>query len=160
MNSKFGSSSLIAKLAGKDGVQFKLNTLLAVDEQQSQSSRDYFGISPIEDYITKLTLTNDDQMILPTMSDKKTWYSISGMELLHETLTSAHQVNQRVGGVVQTTYQFGERRFSDRAINIFSDYFMSELDAVIDYYNKMDYVAANPEKWRKNYHGKIKNGKM
>lgn len=160
LNSKFGSSSLIAKLAGKDGVQFKLNTLLAVDEQQSQSSRDYFGISPIEDYITKLTLTNDDQMILPTMSDKKTWYSISGMELLHETLTSAHQVNQRVGGVVQTTYQFGERRFSDRAINIFSDYFMSELDAVIDYYNKMDYVAANPEKWRKNYHGKIKNGKM
>lgn len=160
LNSKFGSSSLIAKLAGKDGVQFKLNTLLAVDEQQSQSSRDYFGISPIEDYITKLTLTNDDQMILPTMSDKPTWYSISGMELLHETLTSAHQVNQRVGGVVQTTYQFGERRFSDRAINIFSDYFMSELDAVIDYYNKMDYVAANPEKWRKNYHGKIKNGRM
>lgn len=160
LNSKFGSSSLIAKLAGPNGTQFKLNTLLAVDEQQSQSSRDYFGISPIEDYITKLTLTNDDQLILPTMSDKKTWYSISGMELLHETLTSAHRSSQRVNGVLQTSYSFGERRFSDRAISIFSDYFMSELNAVIDYYNKMDYVAANPEKWRKNYHGKIKNGKM
>nr|DAX15061.1 MAG TPA: hypothetical protein [Bacteriophage sp.] len=34
------------------------------------------------------------------------------------------------------------------------------MNAVIDYFNKKDFVATHPELWRKNYHGKIKNGKM
>lgn len=158
LNTNYGKSSLIANNAGK--IEFKLHTLIAVDEQKSQTSRDYFGISPIEDYITKLCLTNSDHMVLPTMSDKKTWYSISGLDLLHETLSRLHESRQRVNGVVQNVVTLGERVFSDRAIEIFSNYFLSELDTVIDYYNKKDYVAANPEYWRKNYHGKIKKGKM
>ena len=158
LNSKYGASSILARNAGK--IKFKLHTLIAVEEKESQTSRDYFGISPIEDYITKLCLTNADQMTLPTMSDKKTWYSISGYNLLHETLSRVNTVEQRVNGVIQQISTIGERRFSSDAINIFSDYFESELNAVIDYFNKKDFVAAHPELWRKNYHGKIKNGKM
>lgn len=158
LNSKYGASSILARNAGK--IKFKLHTLIAVEEKESQTSRDYFGISPIEDYITKLCLTNADQMTLPTMSDKKTWYSISGYNLLHETLSRVNTVEQRVNGVIQQVSTIGERRFSSDAINIFSDYFESELNAVIDYFNKKDFVAAHPELWRKNYHGKIKNGKI
>lgn len=158
LKSKFGSSSLIAKLAGT--TKFKLHTLIAVEEKNSQSSRDYFGISPIEDYIAKLSITNKDHMILPTMSDKKTWYSISGMDMLHETLTRVNVSQQRVNGILTQQTSIGERRFSDRAIDIFSSYFRSELEAVIDYYTKKDFVVQHPELWRKNYHGKIKNGKM
>nr|DAX15062.1 MAG TPA: hypothetical protein [Bacteriophage sp.] len=39
-------------------------------------------------------------MTLPTMSDKKTWYSISGYNLLHETLSRVNTVEQRVNGVI------------------------------------------------------------
>lgn len=158
LNSKYGASSILANNAGK--IKFKLHTLIAVEEKESQSSRDYFGISPIEDYITKLCLTNNDHMVLPTMSDKKTWYSISGYELLHETLSIVETTEQRVNGVLQQVSKIGNRCFSDKAIDIFSDYFESELNAVIDYYSKKDFVAKHPELWRKNYHGKIKNGNM
>jgi len=52
------------------------------------TSRDYFGITPVEDYVAKLTLTFNNQMVLPTMSDKKTWYSISGLQLVRDFITS------------------------------------------------------------------------
>ena len=41
-----------------------------------------------------------------------------------------------------------------------SNYFLDELDAIIDYYQHKDYVAAHPEEFVTNYHGKIVNGKM
>lgn len=158
LNTAYGRSSLLAANAG----DIKLRTLIALQDQASDISRDYFGISPIEDYIAKLVLTENDQLTLPTMSDKKTWYSISGLQLLHENMTRVRtvQITDPTTGLVQSVTQLSSRQFSDRAIEIFSNYFLSELDAVIEYYQNKDFVGKNPEYWRKNYHGKVKDGKV
>lgn len=156
LNTAYGKSSLIANNAG----EIKLHTLIAVSDKNSDTSRDYFGISPLEDYITKMVLTENDHMVLPTMSDKKTWYSISGIKLLHENMTRlfTSSITDPTTGMVKTIDTIGNRRFSGSAINIFSNYFISELDAVIEYYQNKEFVGKNPEYWRKNYHGKIVNG--
>ena len=158
LSTAYGRSSLLAANAG----DIKLRTLIALQDQASDISRDYFGISPIEDYIAKLVLTENDQLTLPTMSDKKTWYSISGLQLLHENMTRVRtvQITDPTTGLVQSVTQLSKRQFSDRAIEIFSNYFLSELDAVIEYYQNKDFVGKNSEYWRKNYHGKVKDGKV
>jgi len=51
-------NSLIVKaLLGKNKPKLKLHTLLAIEDELTDTSRDYFGITPLEDYITKLTLS-------------------------------------------------------------------------------------------------------
>lgn len=66
LDTPYSRRSLIAN--AKD-TNFKLHNFLALNI--GESSRDYFGITPIEDYVAKLTLTFNNQMILPTMSDKR-----------------------------------------------------------------------------------------
>lgn len=153
-------------IANSQGVKFKLHNFLAL--KTPKSSRDYFGISPVEDYISKLTLTTNDQMILPTMSDKKTWYSISGLTLIHDTLSSkiADEGVMNYYAIlgqeapIDELYVKAGRRFSDSTLSIFVNYWLDEFDAVFDYYKHKDYVAAHPTLRVDNYHGKIKNGKM
>lgn len=163
LNTPFSRHSLIANA---EGVNFKLHNFLCMNIEDS--SRDYFGITPLEDYIAKLTLTFNDQLILPTMSDKKTWYSISGLTLVHDFLSSK-QINEAeanysavIGEDVDesTLWYTGERRFSDDTLKIFVNYWLDEFEAVWDYFQKKDYIAKNPTKRVDNYHGKIKNGVM
>jgi hypothetical protein len=73
-------------MANKKNPNFQVHTFLNLDVLGNEA--DYFGISTVEDYISKLILTRNDQMVLPTMADKKTWYSISGLKLVHDVLTS------------------------------------------------------------------------
>ena len=163
LNTPFSKRSLIANA---EGVKFKLHNFLCMNIDDT--SRDYFGITPLEDYIAKLTLTFNDQLILPTMSDKKTWYSISGLTLVKDFLSSK-QLNESevnysavVGEDVDVNnlWYIGERRFSNNTLGIFVNYFLDEFEAVYDYFQKKDYVAKNPTKRVDNYHGKIKNGVM
>ena len=80
-NTPYCKNSLILKaLLGKNKPKLKLHTLLAINDELTDTSRDYFGITPLEDYITKLTLSENNRLVLPTMSDKKTWYSIEGIK--------------------------------------------------------------------------------
>lgn len=150
----YSKRSLIANSALK-GNKFQLHTFLMLNAYNDKG-RDYFGISPVEDYITKLILTANDRMVLPTMSDKKTWYSISGLKLVHDILSSKSQ--QGLEGTEQATTV--DRRFSKDTLNIFANNFLDEFDAVWDYYVHKAYVEKHPEEAIKNYHGNIKNGKM
>nr|DAW32010.1 MAG TPA: hypothetical protein [Caudoviricetes sp.] len=108
-------------------------------------------------------------MILPTMSDKKTWYSISGLQLVRDNLSSkafdegtANYYAILGKDVPEGTDLFinQERQFSDRTLNIFVNYWLDEFDAVFDYYIHKPFVEKNPTLRVDNYHGKIKNGKM
>ena len=67
---------------------FKLNAFVGIKDMNRAKGADYFGITPMEDYIAKLMMTEDDQIILPTMADKKTWYSIShkNLKLCHDAM--------------------------------------------------------------------------
>lgn len=164
LDTPYSRRSLIAN--AKD-TNFKLHNFLALNI--GESSRDYFGITPIEDYIAKLTLTFNNQMILPTMSDKKTWYSISGLQLVRDTITSKYfdegtanyyavlgeEIPDDVSLIITD-----DRRFSKRTLDIFINYWLDEFDAVFDYYVHKPFVEKNPTLRVDNYHGKIKNGKM
>ena len=163
LSTPYSKRSLIAN--AKNTV-FKLHNFLALNI--GDSSRDYFDITPVEDYIAKLTLTFNNQMILPTMSDKKTWYSISGLTLVRDTLHSL-EFNEDANYYAVTgqdlpedfqTYIPTNRRFSNNTLNIFVNYWLDEFDAVFDYYVHKPYIEQNPTLRVDNYHGKIKNGKM
>lgn len=154
-------------IANAQDVNFKLHNFLALNI--GDSSRDYFGITPVEDYVAKLTLTFNNQMILPTMSDKKTWYSISGLTLVRDFISSkefdegtsayyamlGEEMPEDVPEFIQT-----ERKFSKPTLGIFTNYWLDEFDAVFDYYAHKPFIEQNPTLRVDNYHGKIKNGKM
>ena len=160
LKTPYSKRSLIAN-AAKNGAKFKLNSFLML-RSRGDKGRDYFGISPIEDYVSKLVLTFNDFMTLPTMSDKKTWYAIEGLSLVKDVLSSSSRAvaTSFAQDTVDTEVQTVERRFSDSTLNIFANMFLDEFDAVWDYYLHKDYVAKHPKERIDNYHGKISNGVM
>lgn len=54
------------------------------------------------------------------------------------------------------------RRFSNDTLILFANYFLDEINSLIDYYNKdnIKELVNNPTKLIKNFHGKVKNGRM
>lgn len=162
LKTPYSKRSLIANTEN----QLSLHTFIAMNNQNT--SRDYFGITPLEDYIAKLTLTFNNQMILPTMSDKKTWYSISGIKLI-KSIISSREIDEAainydaIMGVYKDTNEYiidASRTFDQDALNMFADVWLDEFDAVFDYFVHKRYVAKHPELRRDNYHGKIVNGVM
>ena len=111
----------------------KLHTLLAIEDQLTDTSRDYFGITPLEDYITKLVLAENSRIVLPTMSDKKTWYSIEGIELPKNYLASVYVKPDKEGGISEEIPQL--RKFNRNTLKIFYNYFVDEFNAITKYYN-------------------------
>lgn len=67
---------------------FKLNAFVGIKDGNRNIGADYFGITPMEDYLAKLQMLERDQIVLPTMADKKTWYSIShkNLKLVHDAI--------------------------------------------------------------------------
>ena len=144
---KYSAHSKIAD-ASKKGMLLQLCNFLALKDgstKNSHDSRGYFGINSIEDYISKLVLTESDNLLFPTMGDKPTWYTIKGMLLFHDML--AFDEN-------------GNPHFSQQIIDTFKNYFIDEFESIKEYNQSIPDIEAHPEKAVKNFHGKIKNGKM
>lgn len=160
MNASYSKNSLIVKALSSDNKpKLKLHTMINFKEKMSGTSRDYFGISPLEDYIMKMFLSHNNRLILPTMSDKKTWYSISGLNTAHDVLSTV-SVDRDIDGV-QVVTTGNPYRFSNATLDIFYNYFVDEFNAIVDYYNNIPAVESNETRYIANYHGKIgKNGKM
>ena len=145
----------------EDGSKLNLSTFIAVRNEDNRTSRDYFEISPIEDYISKMVLAHNDRIILPTMADKKTWNSISGVRLFHDMLTKSMSNEFIVNGVVKTQYVDDTMyHYSDDTLQAFADYMLDEFNTIEQYYLDKSQVEQNPNLAIDNYHGKIKNGKM
>lgn len=158
-NTPYCKNSLIVKtLLGKNKPKLKLHTLLAINDELTDTSRDYFGITPLEDYITKLTLSENNRLVLPTMSDKKTWYSIEGIDVPKDFLHSVVATTNFEGETIEVPVDF---RFSKNTLNIFYNYFVDEFNAITKYYNTKSDVEQGRSRYYSNYHGKIgKDGKM
>ena len=142
----YSRSSFIANSV-KNGAKIKLCNFLALKDGRkgSNDSRGYFNINTVEDYISKMVLTEQDNLLFPTMGDKPTWYSISGLKLFHDPI------------------QFDQDNipsFDDAIIERFLQYFKDEFESIKQYNNDIPNIIAHPELAVKNYHGKIKNGKM
>ena len=145
----------------EDGSKLSLSTFIAVRNEDNRTSRDYFQISPVEDYISKMVLAHNDRILLPTMADKKTWYSISGVKLFHDMLSKSRSTERQTDTGIQVQYVDDQMyHYSDATLQTFADYFLDEFNAIEQYYADKSQVEQNPNLAIDNYHGKIKNGKM
>lgn len=145
----------------EDGSKLSLSTFIAVRNEDNRTSRDYFQISPVEDYISKMVLAHNDRILLPTMADKKTWYSISGVKLFHDMLSKSRLTERQTDTGIQVQYVDDQMyHYSDATLQTFADYFLDEFNAIEQYYADKSQVEQNPNLAIDNYHGKIKNGKM
>lgn len=157
--SAYSANSLIVKtLTSPDKPKLKLHTLIAIRDNITNSSRDYFGITPLEDYIAKLLLVHQGRLILPTMSDKKTWYSIEGIKLPKDFLGTIKYSPNAEGSMEAAIIP---RRFSNETLDIFCNYFLDEYNAIVKYFDSKEDVEKGKSRFYDNYHGKIgKDGKM
>lgn len=137
----------------------KLNSFVCLRDTDSGESGDYFGITPLEDYIAKMVMTYHKQLPMPTMADKKTWYSISS-DILSQKLTDEvlAPFGRKVDndGNISRTYDHIE--LSSNTVQIFKGYFIDELNTLGDYYSEENirYLLNNPGKLILNFHGNIK----
>lgn len=133
---------------------FKLDTFVGIKDSRSKRGNDYFGITPMEDYIAKMFMLFKDRLVLPTMADKKTWYAIKfGDNVTRDgnTHITPHEV-----------MRYSDRTYSGDVIKVFAGYFRDELDALKQYYNRenIQYLIDHPGELRENFHGDVKNGRM
>lgn len=137
-------------------LEFKLNVFVGMKDENTNDGEDYFGITSLEDMISKILMSHNNMIILPTMADKKTYYTIQLVNKSNGKSTSnlfelPHDV------LLNTT-----RKFSNETLYTFAGYFYDELNSVIEYYNKenINNAIKNKRNRKKNFHGNVKNGKM
>lgn len=125
--------------SGKIGVE----TLVYFKEQGSgDKGRKYTEISPLEDYIAKMTLTQKGRIILPTMGDSQTYNTLYG--------TAINNFNQPL----DTTNN--KIKFNAKVLTRFINYFETELDTIeFNYKNEGNLTK---EQKVKNYDTGNRNG--
>lgn len=152
---------------GDNTNKFKLNAFVGIKDTRENTGDDYFGITPLADYISKMVMKHNNMLVFPTMADKKTWYSISYDPLtkdaegkilsdglcVHDLITYNH---------TDEAGKWNAMRFSEGTLNRFIGYFSDELESLKQYYDRKNiaYFVSNPGRARDNFHGKIKNGRM
>lgn len=158
----YSANSLLLQSINSDADLIKLNTYLNLEENLQNTNRDYFGISPIEDYLSKMTFGFNNHLFCPTMSDKKTWHTISGIQMVKDFLPSTaitdYEYNEN-GDITRVIFQDQKRRFSDRTLNIFKGYLRDEYNAIQKYFATKQSVIDNPNLSVGNYYGS-KKGKF
>lgn len=264
-----GQNSVILNAAKKvnsndPSTELKINVFVGMKDANAQKGSDFLEISALDDYLSKLFMTENDSIIFPTMADKKTWYSLSSknIELCHDIILKAipseidtdvkkrlckelldkynkrhntdvelyrseilklfdaittlrtlgseyehlkeqltdeeikkvedaQKLLEKIGESLCITTEkevdefysdliymsddaYGESRsqikslglnigrLSDSTLTLFSNYFINELNSLIEYYSRenVQVLIKNPNKAKTNFHGKIKNGRM
>lgn len=142
----------------------------------NDKGRDFTEISPLEDYVMKLsalyydrnnvngTANGNGRLVLPILADRKTTHfiTVDGMFLPHGTNLLEYRTSERNGSVTPV--------FSESVVKIFHGYFKDELNAIrqtANLYKSIEDASTEVEKkeLRKklisNYHkGKMNGFKM
>lgn len=144
-------------------LEFKLNVFVGMEDADRKKGADYFGVNSLEDVISKMLFTNNNMIILPTMADKKTYYAlelVSRKQGSQNIFTMPHDI--LISKQSEDLPNIKERRFSDATIETFIGYFLDELESLRQYYKKENIAAVvkNKNIRKKNFHGKVKNGRM
>lgn len=123
--------------------QIKLNTFVNFyGDNSGDKGRDYLSISPVEDYLAKMTFTYNNHIIFPTMADKKTWFTISGVGLFNKELFITQSEDQL------------KLQFDKSALKQLYKYWEAEYNTITKYYESLQDIK-NPIK---NYHTSGKGG--
>ena len=141
----WSSSSLILDQLNNPNTKLTLETLIAFRTSDSRDQgRDYFDITDREDYITKMALTATDRIVFPTVADKKTYHTITGIRLFHDNLSFS--------ATKQTDGKFRlDALFSDAVTSQFIAYAMSELAAIEQCIEQVN-GGLDKSQFIKNYH--------
>lgn len=150
----------------EDDLKFKLNLFVGMKDNTQNQGEDYFGITPLEDTISKMMMIHNNMIMLPTMADKKTYYAINlisrtnNTERLNTFFNMPHDVltfekSSEDGSIVPM-------RFSKQTLDIFVKYFLDELNSLEQYYDRknIESLVKDPNKLKENFHGKVSNGRM
>lgn len=141
-NDPYCRSSLILQSANNNNY-LRLNTFLNFyGDQSGDKGRDYLSISPVEDYINKINLTWNNHIIFPTMADKKTWFTITGVNLFNKEIFIRQEGNKL------------KLQFNRDALRYLYSAWEDEYNAIVNYYNTLSSV----KKPIKNYHTSGKGG--
>jgi hypothetical protein len=118
-------SSLILSAINNNS-PIKLNTFVNFyGENRGDKGRDYLSISPVEDYLAKMTFTYNNHIIFPTMADKKTWFTISGVGLFNKEMLIT-----QIGNSLKLQFNRGAIKHLYRS-------WEDEYNTIVKYYNSL-----------------------
>lgn len=141
----FKGSVLLTNLYNNADAKGKIGfeTLVYFKEQGSaDKGRKYTEISPLEDYIAKITFTRAGRIILPTMGDSQTYNTLYGTAI--NNFKNPFDVSN------------GEIKFDAQILKRFINYFETELDTIeFNYKNENNLTE---EQKVKNYDTGNRNG--
>lgn len=141
----FKGSVLLTNLYNNTDAKGKIGfeTLVYFKEQGSaDKGRKYTEISPLEDYIAKMTFTRAGRIILPTMGDSQTYNTLYGTAI--NNFKNPFDVSN------------GEIKFDAQILKRFINYFETELDTIeFNYKNENNLTE---EQKVKNYDTGNRNG--
>lgn len=141
----FKGSVLLTNLYNNADTKGKIGfeTLVYFKEQGSaDKGRKYTEISPLEDYIAKMTFTIAGRIILPTMGDSQTYNTLYGTAI--NNFKNPFDVSN------------GEIKFDAQILKRFINYFETELDTIeFNYKNEKNLTE---EQKIKNYDTGNRNG--
>lgn len=141
----FKGSVLLTNLYNNADTKGKIGfeTLVYFKEQGSaDKGRKYTEISPLEDYIAKMTFTRAGRIILPTMGDSQTYNTLYGTAI--NNFKNPFDVSN------------GEIKFDAQILKRFINYFETELDTIEFNYKNEDNLTE--EQKVKNYDTGNRNG--
>lgn len=141
----FKGSVLLTNLYNNADAKGKIGfeTLVYFKEQGSaDKGRKYTEISPLEDYIAKMTFTRAGRIILPTMGDSQTYNTLYGTAI--NNFKNPFDVSN------------GEIKFDAQILKRFINYFETELDTIEFNYKNEDNLTE--EQKVKNYDTGNRNG--
>ncbi len=138
----------------------KLYSFVCLRDDLSGNSADYFGITPLEDYLAKLAMTHNKMFTMPTMADKKTWYAISSnilSEMLTDDVLAPYARRTKEDGSTESYFD-DTVRFSDNTLNIFAGYLYDELNCLAEYYSadNIKFLQNHHNKLLVNFHGNVR----
>lgn len=141
----FKGSVLLTNLYNNADAKGKIGfeTLVYFKEQGSaDKGRKYTEISPLEDYIAKMTFTRAGRIVLPTMGDSQTYNTLYGTAI--NNFKNPFDVSN------------GEIKFDAQILKRFINYFETELDTIeFNYKNENNLTE---EQKVKNYDTGNRNG--
>lgn len=145
-------STILTALLNNPNTRGKIAVKTFAYFKQSKSrdkGRKYMEVSPLEDYIMKMTLTQQGHMILPTMGDSGTYNTLYGSAI--KNFANPFSVRKSEDGSTSIS-------FSAEVLERMIDYFETELDTIKQNYSNEAFINAHPERKIKNYHDGARNG--
>lgn len=141
----YATNSVIRRALNRVGKPLKLNTYTNFrSDLGGDKGRGYTDITPTEDYLSKMALTAAGHLIMPTMADKGTYHTITGIKTFDEPISTS--LNLATNVIIE--------RAPKEALRYMSKAFLDEFNTVTKYWKNKSIVEGDPTLAVKNYHTK------